>query len=146
MNRPHARRTRGARGAFTLLELLIVLAILGLLAAMVIPKLGSKVQDAQITQTKTQIANLVLGLERFTIDVGRYPTADEGLGALIERPATVPDNLWDGPYFTKRTHPTDGWSRPFIYEINDGAYVIRSLGADNAVGGEGVNADLSSNS
>ncbi len=140
----HARSPRSARAAFTLLELLIVLAILGLLAAMVVPKLGHKVQDAQVGTTEVQIASLVTSLERFSIDVGRYPTADEGLAALITRPAAIPDTSWDGPYVTKRTLPTDGWKRPFIYEINNGVFVIRSLGADGAVGGEGVDADLSS--
>lgn len=146
MNGPHASRARRPRHAFTLLELLIVLAILGLLAAMVVPKLGGTVQDAQIRQTEAQIATLVTSVERFAIDVGRYPTADEGLSALIERPATVADGQWDGPYLTKRKVPVDGWNRPFIYEINDGQYVIRSYGADGAVGGEDYNADLASDS
>ena len=145
MNRPHARTARGSRSAFTLLELLIVLAILGLLAAMVVPKLGGKVQDARVSTSKTQIATLMTAVERYAIDVGRYPTADEGLSALIERPAGVSEDAWDGPYLTKRTIPTDGWQRPFLYEITGDDYVIRSLGADGAVGGEGDDADLASN-
>jgi len=145
MNRPHARSASRARSAFTLLELLIVLAILGLLAAMVVPRLGGEVQDAQVKTTRTQLATLTTAVERFAIDVGRYPSADEGLSALIERPTGVAEDAWEGPYLTKRTLPADGWKRPFLYEINDGDFVIRSLGADGAVGGEGNDADLASN-
>ena len=144
MNRPHARAARAPRSAFTLLELLIVLAILGLLAAMVVPKLGGKVSDARVSTTSTQIATLVTAVERYAIDVGRYPSADEGLSALIERPSGISEDAWDGPYLTKRTVPVDGWQRPFIYELNGNDYVIRSLGADGAVGGEGDDADLAS--
>ncbi len=136
--------SRTARTAFTLIELLIVLAILGLLAAMVVPRLGNKVRDAQVSTTKVQIATLVQSLERLNVDAGRYPTADEGLDALLTRPATMADANWDGPYINKKTLPTDGWNRAFIYEINAGQYIIRSFGADGVVGGEGVNADISS--
>ncbi len=132
---------------FTLLEMLIVLAILGMLAALVVPRLGGKVIEAQVRTTQVQIVSLGGALETFAIDAGRYPTAAEGLDALINRPAALPVERWKtGPYLQKSTLPKDGWGRPFIYEISDGKYVIKSLGADGAVGGTGPDADLTSDS
>lgn len=136
----HPSRLRGA--GFTLLELLIVLAILGLLAALVVPKLGGKVVDAQVRTTEVQIVNLSNALEQFGIDVGRYPSTSEGLAALVTEPAGLPTGLWNGPYLQQNVVPTDSWKNSFVYENNSGQYVIRSLGADGAVGGTGANADL----
>jgi general secretion pathway protein G len=128
--------------AFTLLEMLIVLAILGLLAALVVPRLGGKVQEAQVQTTITQINSLAGSVEQFAIDIGRYPTAEEGLQALVERPASIPGDRWDGPYLQKNFVPDDQWGRPFVYELQEGRYIIRSLGADGQPGGEGFDADL----
>jgi len=137
----------GARRAgFTLLEMLIVLAILGLLAALVVPRLGGKVQEAQVETTKVEISNLSGAIEEFAIDVGRYPTGAEGLRALIERPAGIPESKWRGPYLQKRVMPTDQWNNPYVYESSGGVYLIRSYGADGQPGGEGYDADLDNQS
>lgn len=131
-----------SRTAFTLLELLIVLAILGLLAALVVPRLGGKVQEAQVKTTIVDINSLSVTLEQFAIDVGRYPTSDEGLAALITRPSGVTEALWKGPYLLKSALPKDGWNNDFIYEVDNGRYIVRSLGADGLPGGDGLDADL----
>ena len=135
--------TRPARRAgFTLLELLIVLAILGLLAALVVPRLGGKVADAQVSTTKVQISNLSGAIEQFGIDMGRYPSTAEGLAALVSEPAGAPDGMWNGPYLQQSALPKDGWKKDFLYENNNGQYLIKSLGADGQPGGTDNNADL----
>lgn len=129
---------------FTLIELLIVLAILGMLAALVGPRLMNALGQGQVKTTKSQIEMLATALDNFRLDNGRYPTQQEGLQALL----TPPEGLanWNGPYLRKRNLPTDAWGFPFHYEIPPRRggldYDLYSLGADNAEGGEGENADI----
>ena len=131
------RRTRG----FTLIELLVVLAILALLAGLVGPKVLNQLGGAKSKTALVQIADLDKSLELFKLDVGRFPTAEEGLGALVARPASVASG-WNGPYL-KGGLPSDPWGRPYKYSVrSDGGIEIASLGADGAVGGDGENADL----
>ncbi len=134
---------RGERG-FTLAEMLVVLVIIALLAALVGPRLMGVLGGAKTKTATTQIANFAASLDIFRVAVGRYPTSEEGLEALVVRPTDVQG--WDGPYINKSTVPRDPWGRPYGYEsLNDGAaYRIVTLGADNAVGGEGENADIAS--
>ncbi|MCB9838788.1 MAG: type II secretion system major pseudopilin GspG [Phycisphaeraceae bacterium] len=137
---------RALRAGFTLFEMIIVIAILGLLVALVAPRLTGNLEKSKVTTTKTQIANLSASIEQFYLEVGRYPTSDEGLAALIARPQSVPEEKWNGPYTEKDVLPRDGWDRPFEYDppsdSNNNRYVIRSLGADGLPGGEKTNADL----
>ena len=144
---PHARRACGtpserkfSRG-FTLIELLVVLAILTLLAGLVGPRVLNQLGGAKSKTAGVQIADLDKSLELFKLDVGRYPTTEEGLDALVKRPGSV--NGWTGPYL-KGGDPTDPWGHPYRY-ANAGAsggLDIVSLGADGAPGGEGENADI----
>ncbi len=142
-----ARRARGAsdkrksaRG-FTLIELLVVLAILTLLAGLVGPRVLNQLGGAKSKTAGVQIADLDKSLELFKLDVGRYPTTEEGLEALVKRPGTV--NGWTGPYL-KGGVPTDPWGHAYRYASPgpNGGIEILSLGADAAPGGEGENADI----
>jgi general secretion pathway protein G len=124
MNRAIDRPARRAAG-FTLIELLVVLAILGLLIGLV----------------AIQIADLEKSVELFKLDVGRFPTSEEGLDALVKRPANA--RGWNGPYLKGSSVPEDPWGRPYKYSFAGTAEPeIVSLGADGAPGGEGENADV----
>ena len=143
----HARRACGtpserkfSRG-FTLIELLVVLAILTLLAGLVGPRVLNQLGGAKSKTAGVQIADLDKSLELFKLDVGRYPTTEEGLDALVKRPGSV--NGWAGPYL-KGGVPTDPWGHPYRYASPgaNGGIEILSLGADGTPGGDGENADI----
>lgn len=133
------KRQQAAHG-FTLLELMVVLAILALLGGLVGPKVLDYLGKAKSRTAIVQIAELEKTLDNFKLDVGRYPTAEEGLDALVKRPASA--NLWSGPYI--KEVPKDPWNNPYKY-ANPGAgggVEILSLGADGVAGGDGENADI----
>jgi len=135
-------RSRQSISGFTLVELLVVLAILGLLAGLVGPKVLSQLGGAKSKTAGVQVKELEAAAEVFKLNVGRYPTSAEGLGALIAKPATAPG--WDGPYLKKGELPKDPWGFDYKYE-SPGKHAdidIYTLGADNAVGGEKENADV----
>lgn len=133
------KRQQAAHG-FTLLELMVVLAILALLGGLVGPKVLDYLGKAKSRTAIVQIAELEKTLDNFKLDVGRYPTTEEGLDALVKRPASA--NLWSGPYI--KEVPKDPWNNPYKY-ANPGAgggVEILSLGADGVAGGDGENADI----
>ena len=127
---------------FTLIELLVVLAILTLLAGLVGPRVLNQLGGAKSKTAGVQIADLEKGIDLFRLDVGRVPTTDEGLNALIAKPATA--NGWNGPYLKGGSVPMDPWGNPYKYASPGakGGVDIISLGADGAPGGEGENADV----
>lgn len=139
MQLQHSVRRR-AQG-FTLIELLVVLAILTLLAGLVGPKVLGQLGGAKSKTAAVQIADLEKSLDLFKLDVGRYPSTDEGLQALVSKPATAAG--WNGPY-VKGGVPNDPWGKPYKYTspAAAGGVEILSLGADGAPGGEGENADI----
>ena len=134
------QRQRG----FTLIELMVVLVIIGVLAALIIPNVLERADDARITAAKTDISNLSQALKLYKLDNQNYPTAEQGLQALVIRPTvgTVPMN-WK-PYIEKL--PQDPWGHPYQY-LNPGIKSevdVMSLGADGVSGGQGKNADIGS--
>jgi len=131
------QRQRG----FTLIEILIVVIIIGLLAGLVGPKLFKQVGGAKQKTAKAQIALFGTALDAFRLDVGRYPTTEEGLKALREKPSGA--ETWQGPYLPKEI-PVDPWGRAYVYKSpgEQGEYEIVSHGLDGAEGGEGENQDV----
>ena len=126
---------------FTLLELLVVMVIIGLLAGYVGPKYFSQIGKSEVKVTRAQIDGLGKALDHFRLDIGRYPSTEEGLTVLITRPADQPK--WDGPYLTKNV-PLDPWGNPYIYKYpgEHGEYDLISNGKDGQPGGEGEAADI----
>jgi len=131
------RRNQG----FTLIELLIVMVIIGLLAALVGPKLFGKVSIAKLKASKAQIELFGTALDALRLDVGRYPTTEEGMKALREKPSDM--NAWKGPYLPKEI-PMDPWGRAYVYKApgEHGDYDLISYGLDGVEGGEGENQDI----
>jgi len=133
------RRSRRHHG-FTLIELLVVVVIIGLLAGLVGPRLFGRVGKSKQTAAQAQIELFGVALDGFRVDVGRYPTTQEGLQTLQTNPGV---DGWDGPYLKKEI-PLDPWGRPYTYKApgEHGEYDILSFGADGSPSGEGENADI----
>jgi len=131
--------TARLRRGFTLVELLVVLVILTLLAGLVGPRFLNQLGGAKSKTAAVQIADLEKGLDLFKLDVGRYPSTEEGLAALVKAPSGVAS--WNGPY-VKGEIPLDPWGRPYRYTAQGGKVEIVSLGADGAPGGTGEDADI----
>ena len=132
------------RRGFTLIELMVVLVIIGVLAALIVPNVLDRTDDARATAAKADINNLMQALKLYKLDNQRYPSAEQGLDALIKKPSAgnVPPN-WR-PYLDKL--PADPWSRPYQYIFPGvkGEIDVFSLGADGQAGGDAKNADIGS--
>jgi general secretion pathway protein G len=129
---------------FTLIEVMVVIAILAILAALIVPKVMSRPDEARVVAAKQDIAALMQALKLYRLDTKRYPTTEQGLQALVSRPsqAPVPDNWKAGGYVEKL--PLDPWGKPYQY-LNPGLHGeidVFSFGADGAPGGEGFDADV----
>ena len=137
-------RRRRNDGGFTLLEMLVVLAIMGLLAAIIAPQVLKYLGSSRTQTAKVQIQNVDAALQLYRLDVGRFPTQEEGLGSLVAAPPTAPG--WNGPYLQKTAALTDPWGAPYLYRIpgKHGEADVYSLGSDKAEGGTGEAADVGS--
>jgi general secretion pathway protein G len=135
---------RSTRAGFTLIEIMVVIIILGILAGLVVPRLVDEPDKARVVKAQLQIQELSMALNRFKLDHGFYPTTEQGLQALVERPSIgrVPENYPSKGYVTKV--PKDPWNRDYVYispsERHD--FELISLGADGEEGGEGVDRDI----
>lgn len=140
--RSEHRRRRPARG-FSLLELMVVLVILGLLMGLVLPNFWARADLAKVQAADTQIKMFHNALQTYRLDIGSYPTTEQGLLALMEAPADVAE-YWKGPYLSNEIRP-DPWHMPYRYQFpanNLQGLALYSLGEDKAVGGEGNAADI----
>ena len=138
------RMRRAAQAGFTLIELMVVLVIIGVLAALIVPNVLDRADDARLTAARTDVNNLMQALKLYKLDNQRFPTTEQGLQSLVVKPSTqpVPPN-WK-PYLEKL--PNDPWGRPYQY-LNPGVkgeVDVMSFGADGQSGGEGKNADIGS--
>ncbi len=129
---------------FTLLEMLVVMAILGLLASLIGPQVMRQVGSSKTKTAALQIEEYATALDLFKLDVGRYPTTQEGLEALIRQPSNA--RFWNGPYLSKNTVRDDPWGFSYNYRFpgEHGQFDLYSLGADNKQGGNGEDADVTS--
>jgi general secretion pathway protein G len=132
-----------ARG-FTLLEMLVVLVIIGLIAGLVGPQLMGRVDTSKVTAADTQVRMLKSALDTMRLDIGRYPTRDEGLALLVTPPKDERVlSRWQGPYLSEDSVPLDPWGNAYQYTPSTGTVIyLYSLGGDGEPGGEGVNADI----
>ncbi|MFV0678930.1 type II secretion system major pseudopilin GspG [Ottowia sp.] len=138
-----AARARRAAG-FTLIELMVVLVIIGVLAALIVPNVLDRTDDARATAARTDVHNLMQALKLYKLDNLRFPTAEQGLQALVARPSINPQPTNWRPYVEKL--PNDPWGRPYMY-LNPGVQGevdVMSYGADGQSGGEGKDADIGS--
>lgn len=141
----HAHRSHADRG-FTLIEIMVVIVILGVLAALVVPSVISRTDDARNVAAKSDLAAIRQALKLYRLDNQRYPTTEQGLAALVTKPADppVPPNWKPGGYLEKL--PRDPWGRPYQY-LNPGVKSdvdVYTYGADGQAGGSGADADIGS--
>ena len=135
---------RVAQAGFTLIELMVVLVIIGVLAALIVPNVLERADDARVTAARTDVNNLMQALKLYRLDNQRYPTTEQGLQALVQKPTQGPPPPNWKPYLDKL--PNDPWQRPYQY-LNPGVkgeVDVMSYGADGQPGGEGKNADIGS--
>ena len=140
--RARMRRQGAAKAGYSLMEILIVLAIMGLLVALVGPQLANMFGGAQGKTATAQVRTLKEALETMNLDIGRYPTQEEGLSLLVQAPGDGVAN-WNGPYLNKGL-PDDPWKRPYIYSApaDGGEPTVATLGKDGKEGGTGANEDI----
>lgn len=140
------KSTKSSEDGYTLLELLVVLAILALILGIAVPAIIGQFSKAKVETAKIQVSSLAANLEFFYLDVGRYPTDEEGLQVLVDPPANA--RGWNGPYIRQRSSLMDPWGTPYLYKSSTDEpkfFEVYSLGADGKPGGEGENRDISSN-
>jgi general secretion pathway protein G len=138
------QHTNHRQTGFTLLELLVVLGIIAMLAGLVGPQVMKHMGESKVKAAKVQIEDLAQTLDMYKLDVGGYPTSEQGLNALIENPGDI--QRWNGPYLRKSKVPLDPWQQEYKYTSpgEHGKFDVSSMGADGKEGGEGEDKDLNS--
>ena len=144
MKRILERTARRRDSGVTLIEMMVVLVIIGIVAALIVPNVIGRPDEARAAVAKSDLRTIAASLEMYRLDARTYPTTTQGLRALIEKPTEtpVPDTWANGGYLP--TLPMDPWGKPYIYlsPADAAPYALTSLGADGAPGGDGVNADI----
>ena len=135
-----ARTSLRSAAGFTLIEIMVVVLILGLLAALVVPKIVGRTDEARVTKAKADIKAIESALNLFKIDNGFYPTSAEGLAALVQAPPRA--KRWNPDGYLDKV-PVDPWSVEYIYQSDGRQIIVASMGADGVEGGDGYNADIS---
>jgi len=137
-------RVSSSENGFTLLELLVVLGIIALLAGIVGPQVMKHMGASKTKAARVQIEDLSAALDMYKLDTGRYPTTDQGLAALVERPSD--GKRWNGPYLRKTVMPKDPWLQAYHFASpgEHGRFDLYSYGADEKEGGEGEDQDINS--
>jgi general secretion pathway protein G len=152
---PHQRPVSGARGprsrarnvaeaGLTLIEMIVVLAIIALIAGLIVPNVIGRPDEARVTVASADLRTISAALKMYRLDNGGYPTTEQGLQALAERPTSAPlPRTWPEEGYLAEV-PRDPWDRPYVYKKTPGssAFELMSLGKDGQVGGEGVDADI----
>jgi general secretion pathway protein G len=141
---PSLRRQIRSEAGYSLVELLVVLAIIMLLGTIAVPQLLKYLDKAKQDTARAQIQSLTATLDLFKLDVGRYPSQEEGLEALVTAPSELTG--WNGPYLKRKDMLLDPWKRVYRYKLpgEHGDYDLLSYGADDREGGEGTNKDVTS--
>ena len=139
---PRQGRKRGVQGGFTWIEILVVIVILSILGGLAAQTLLSRPDAARVQAAQTDLRTLSAALDVYRLDNYRYPSSDQGLNALVERPGGSPEpKNWNPGGYLKKL-PDDPWGSPYVYENSDGRIELLSLGADGVEGGEGNAADI----
>lgn len=143
-----SRTSRLGQEGLTLIEIVVVIIVLGLLAGLVGPQIIGRVSEAKTSTAQTQIELFSVALDNYRLDNGRYPTTEQGLQALREKPVSEPAPYnWRGPYLQKEI-PLDPWGQPYVYrspgDVNTTTYDLLTLGRDGQPGGEDEDADVTS--
>ena len=138
---PRMGQLKRAQGGFTLLELLVVMVIIGLLVGIVGPGVLRNIGKSEAKAAKAQVDALGKALDQYRLETGHYPSTEQGLNALVTKPAN--ENKWEGPYLTKGV-PSDPWGKPYIYKNpgEHGDYDLLSYGKDGQPGGTGEAEDV----
>lgn len=131
---------RHGQAGFSLVELLVVLAIIGLIAALAGPRVLRYLGSSQVSTTQTQMQNVSSALELYFIDNGKYPSVEEGLLALIQKPNSA--RTWAGPYLKKDASIQDAWGNRFQYNLVGNQFQLKSFGRDGSEGGTGLDGDI----
>lgn len=143
--RPVEAMNRTRKRGFTLIEILVVIVVIAILATLVAPNVFQHVSTAKSSTAKSQIEMISTALDAYRLDNGQYPSTQQGLDALINKPSIDAPATWRGPYLRKEV-PLDPWNEAYIYvspgEVNTTGFDLQSYGADKKPGGDGENADI----